>query len=66
MDHRNTFDAMDRTLRDILRFNDLNSSDKIFGGKITLLRCDFRQALPVVPRGRKEDIVTASVNRSYV
>ena len=66
MNHRNTFEAVDRTLRDILRFDDSNSSDKIFGGKTTLLGGDFRQTLPVVPRGRKEDIINASVNRSYV
>lgn len=29
--HRNTFEAVGRILRDILRFNDRNSGEKIYG-----------------------------------
>ncbi|KAK3224841.1 hypothetical protein Dsin_004703 [Dipteronia sinensis] len=42
MDHRNTFKAVDQSLKDIMRFNDINSNDKPFGGIIVLLDGDFR------------------------
>lgn len=66
MNHRNAFEAVDRTLRDILRFQNPHSQDKVFGGHTVLLGGDFRQTLPVVLRGRREDVVRASVNKSTV
>ena len=51
MTHRNCFEAVDRSLRDILRFTASNSADKPFGGKIVVLGGDFRQILPVVAKG---------------
>lgn len=42
MDHRHAFKAVDRTLRDILRFDDANSNVKTFGGKTVFLGGDFR------------------------
>uniref|UniRef100_A0A2N9EFG3 ATP-dependent DNA helicase n=1 Tax=Fagus sylvatica TaxID=28930 RepID=A0A2N9EFG3_FAGSY len=64
MAHRNCFEAVDRSLRDILRFSDPNSTDKPFGGKTIVLGGDFRQILPVVAKGRREQIVEASINKS--
>jgi hypothetical protein len=64
MAHRNCFEAVDRSLRDILRFSDPQSEEKPFGGKTVVLGGDFRQILPVVSKGRREEIVEASVNRS--
>nr|XP_023883470.1 uncharacterized protein LOC111995771 [Quercus suber] len=66
MAHRNCFEAVDRSLRDLLRFTDINSADKTFGGKTVVLGGDFRQILPVIAKGHREDIVDASVNRSYL
>ncbi|XP_050256589.1 uncharacterized protein LOC126702031 [Quercus robur] len=66
MAHRNCFEAVDRSLRDLLRFTDKNSVDKTFGGKTVVLGGDFRQILPVIAKGHREDIVDASVNRSYL
>jgi hypothetical protein len=43
--------AIDRMLRDI------SGNDVLFGGKIFLLGGDFRQVLPVVPRGSRTAIV---------
>lgn len=40
--------------------------DKPFGGKTVLLGGDFRQILPVLPKKGREDIVMASINRSYL
>ena len=60
MTHQHAFEAVDRTLRDIMQ------TDSLFGGKIILLGGDFRQVLPVIPRGRREDIVDASLCRSFI
>jgi hypothetical protein len=66
MAHRYCFEAVDRSLRDILRFTNTNSVNKPFGGKTVVLGGDFRQILPVVAKGQREDIVDASINRSYL
>ena len=64
MTHRNCFEAVDRSLRDILHFTASNSTDKPFGGKTVVLGGDFRQILPVIPKGRREQIVEASITKS--
>jgi hypothetical protein len=66
MSNRNCFEALDKSLRDILRFNNENSQNKPFGGMTVVLGGDFRQTLPVVPKGRREQIVNASIKRSYL
>ncbi|XP_038717417.1 uncharacterized protein LOC120010695 [Tripterygium wilfordii] len=60
------FESLDKTLRDILRNTFENSSSKPFGGITTVLGGDFRQILPVVPKGRRENIINASIKRSYL
>ena len=42
MIHKYCFEALDRTLRDILRFTNPNSLEQPFGGKIIVLGGDFR------------------------
>ncbi|CAN1729161.1 ATP-dependent DNA helicase PIF1 [Linum perenne] len=37
-----------------------------FGGKVVLLGGDFRQTLPVVPNGSREDNINATLPRSYL
>ncbi|KAL4626735.1 hypothetical protein ACB092_05G119100 [Castanea dentata] len=64
MAHRNCFEAVDRSLRDILRFSNSNSAETSFGGKTVVLGGDFRQILPVISKGRREQIVEASINKS--
>jgi len=66
MANRNCFEALDKSLRDILRFTNQNSNEKPFGGMTVVLGGDFRQILPVVPKGRREHIVSASVKHSYL
>ncbi|XP_077231904.1 uncharacterized protein LOC143865148 [Tasmannia lanceolata] len=66
MHHRHAFEAVDKTLKDILRFDDCNSCEKPFGAKIVLLGGDFRQILPVVPKGGRHEVVLASINNSYL
>ncbi|GKC25957.1 ATP-dependent DNA helicase PIF1-like protein, partial [Tanacetum coccineum] len=63
MTHKHAFEALDRTLRDVI---DTNSSDKPFGGKTILFGGDFRQVLPVIQKGTREQIVDASLNHSYI
>jgi ATP-dependent DNA helicase PIF1 len=58
MCHKLCFDAVDRLLRDIT-----GKRDRPFGGKVVVLAGDFRQLLPVVPRGSRAAIVAASLKR---
>jgi len=64
MAHKFCFEALDRTLKDIMKEH--NKSDFIFGGKVIVFGGDFRQILPVIPRGSRSDIVHATVNSSYL
>jgi len=66
MQHRHVFEAVDRTLRDV-RKNEPGETiwDTLFNGGIITLFCgDFRQVLPVVPRGSKAQIVRATLKFS--
>ncbi|XP_022019171.1 ATP-dependent DNA helicase PIF1-like [Helianthus annuus] len=66
MTHRHCFEALDRTLRDILRFKDASNEDRLFGGMVVVFGGDFRQILPVIPKGSRHDIVNASLNSSHL
>ncbi|XP_071740486.1 uncharacterized protein [Rutidosis leptorrhynchoides] len=66
MIHKHCFEALDRTLRDIMRQMSLENEHKVFGGKVVVFGGDFRQILPVVPKGSRQDIVNASLNSSYL
>ncbi|XP_021754741.1 uncharacterized protein LOC110720016 [Chenopodium quinoa] len=67
MIHRHAFDAVDRTLRDIMQTENANSGDRPFGGKTVVLGGDFRQILPVVPRkGRGVGVGLFKPNREIV
>lgn len=50
-DDRWAFEALDKTLRDVMSCVINGSEDLPFGGKTIVLGGDFRQILPVVPRG---------------
>ncbi|KAK7275882.1 hypothetical protein RIF29_17008 [Crotalaria pallida] len=64
MVNRFCFEALDRTLRDIMSLQSIDNKNKPFGGKVVVLGGDFRQILPVVPNGRRHDIVSAAINSS--
>ncbi|KAD4981963.1 hypothetical protein E3N88_18634 [Mikania micrantha] len=66
MTHRHCFEALDRTLRDILRTQHLSNEFKVFGGIVVVFGGDFRQILPVIPIGSRHDIVNSSLNFSYL
>jgi ATP-dependent DNA helicase PIF1 len=40
--------------------------DILFGGKVVVMGGDFRQLLPVVPRGMRGQVVDASLKRSAI
>ena len=56
MCHKFTFEALDKSLKDIMHNN------QPFGGKVIVFCGDFRQILPIVPRGNRSDIVHAAIN----
>ncbi|KAJ9564541.1 hypothetical protein OSB04_000507 [Centaurea solstitialis] len=66
MIHKHCFEALDKTLRDILRSTTPCSEEKLFGGKVVVFGGDFRQILPVIPKGSRHDIVNSSLNSSYI
>jgi ATP-dependent DNA helicase PIF1 len=60
------FEAFHRSLQDIMSDEDPNNADLLFGGKTIVLGGDFRQILPVVPKGTRADIVHATINSSIL
>ena len=64
MTHRHAFEAVDRTLKDLMKAVDPSLEEKPFGGKVIVFGGDFRQILPVVIKGSREDIVGSCLRRS--
>ncbi|XP_057417333.1 uncharacterized protein LOC130711645 [Lotus japonicus] len=64
MVNRWAFEAVDRTLRDIMEVGDVYGGGKPFGGKVVVLGEDFRQTLPIIPKASREEIVMATINSS--
>ncbi|KAL4395534.1 hypothetical protein AHAS_Ahas01G0001500 [Arachis hypogaea] len=60
------YEALDKCLRDILRCSDSYNAHLSFGGKVVVFGGDFRQILPVIPRGSRQDIIQSSINSSYL
>lgn len=66
MTHKHCFEAVDRTFRDILRFCNSRNLNLPFGGKVVVLGGDFRQILPVIPKGTRQEVVHATITSSYL
>lgn len=66
MIHKNCLEALDRTLQDIMSVDQSDKEIKIFGKKTMLLRGGFRQILPVVQYGTREDIINACISKSHL
>ncbi|XP_042753167.2 uncharacterized protein LOC111906337 [Lactuca sativa] len=66
MVHKHAFEALDQTLKDILKCVNPRNSNIPFGGKVIVFGGDFRQILPVVPGGSRQNIVNASLSSSYL
>ncbi|XP_071714220.1 uncharacterized protein [Rutidosis leptorrhynchoides] len=66
MMHRHCFEALDRTMRDIIKKDGKDCSSIPFGGKVVVFGGDFRQILPVIQRGTRPEIVDASLHSSVL
>nr|GEY19515.1 hypothetical protein [Tanacetum cinerariifolium] len=64
MTQKYAFEALDKTLRDILGYKTPTNKNKMFGWLTVLLGGDFRQILPVIPKDKWSAIVQACINRS--
>ncbi|MDQ1532071.1 MAG: hypothetical protein QOE37_2176 [Microbacteriaceae bacterium] len=64
MQHKHAVEALDRTLKDLFHVKDV--PDKPFGGITVLFGGDFRQTLPVVPRGSTHQILAVSLRNSHL
>jgi hypothetical protein len=72
--HRFNLDALNRTLNDLMlstesdeagRLHKLSADGRLFfGGKTVVVGGDFRQTLPVVPKGTRAETVGASIRQS--
>ncbi|XP_031264309.1 uncharacterized protein LOC116122622 [Pistacia vera] len=62
--NRYCFEALDRSLTDILSDKDSSNANRIFGGITVALGGDFRQILPVIPKGKKYDVMQACLSSS--
>ncbi|XP_063904727.1 uncharacterized protein LOC135123780 [Zophobas morio] len=60
MAHKGGVEALSKTLRDI------RENGSLMGGVTVLLAGDFRQTLPVVPRGTRADEVRSCLKSSYL
>ncbi|XP_020967699.1 uncharacterized protein LOC110266947 [Arachis ipaensis] len=58
--NKETMESLDRTLRDILENNNP------FGGKVMVMGGNFCQVLPVVPKGSKSQMISASIVKSHL
>ena len=52
MANKHCFEALDKSLRDILRFTNQNSDERPFGGMTVVLEGDFRKILQVITKSR--------------
>jgi ATP-dependent DNA helicase PIF1 len=66
VNHRYCFEALDRTLRDILSDTIPDAQNRQFGGKIVVLGGDFRQTLHVIQNSSKQQILKACIVNSYL
>ncbi|XP_057790506.1 uncharacterized protein LOC131007610 [Salvia miltiorrhiza] len=64
--HKFCFEALDKSMRDIMRFSNPLSFELPFGGKSIVFGGDFHQILPVIPKGGIQDVVNATINSSYL
>ncbi|XP_076919101.1 uncharacterized protein LOC143579781 [Bidens hawaiensis] len=64
--HKHAFEALDITLKDVLKSGNCNTYEHPFMGKVIVFGADFRQILPVVQNRSRSDIVNASLSSSHI
>lgn len=60
MSHRSHIEAIDRTLKN------LKCNNKLMGSITFVFAGDFRQTLPVIPKGTRADVVNACFKSSPI
>jgi hypothetical protein len=66
MTNRRCFEALDRSLRDIISQINSQAKEIPFGGKVVVLGGDLRQILPVIENGTRTQIIDAAIIKSYL
>lgn len=64
MQHRYSFECLDRSLRDIMKAVNPERFHRPFGGITVVFGGDFRQILPVIPRASQGEVVASCITRS--
>jgi len=64
MMHKFCFEALDRSFRDVMKEVDKRYKYIPFEGKVVVFGGDFRQILPLIPKGTIPEIVHATINSS--
>lgn len=64
MTNKYCFEALDKSLRDILPKPKYDKMDTPFSNMNMVFGGDFRQVLPVIPKGSRQDIVRVSLKQS--
>lgn len=64
MQHKHCAEAVSRTLAKYFKAPD--EEEKVFGGKTVVFGGDFQQILPVIPKGSRAEIVSASLCKSLL
>jgi len=65
MAHKHVFEAVNHMLQHVMGAVDPALKDMLFGGKVVVMGGDFRQLLPVVPRGTRGQIVNVSLKMMH-
>jgi ATP-dependent DNA helicase PIF1 len=60
MTKRQSIETLDRSLQDVM------GCELPFGGKVMVFGGDFKQVLPIIPRGNMAQIMDATLLRSYI
>ncbi|XP_076928055.1 uncharacterized protein LOC143591869 [Bidens hawaiensis] len=66
MIHKHAFEALDRTLKDVIKDGNRSNCEHPFGGKVIVFGGNFRQILHVVQNRSRSDIVNASLSLSHI
>ncbi|XP_057418886.1 uncharacterized protein LOC130713103 [Lotus japonicus] len=64
--NKHSFEALDRSLNDIMKTRSTYGYNIPFRGKIVVLGGEFRQILPVISKGSRSEIVGSAINSSYL
>jgi ATP-dependent DNA helicase PIF1 len=64
MTNKIVFEALDRTLHDILSTHSVEKIVLPLGGKVIVLGGDLRQTLPVIEGGSRSEIVNSAIVNS--